>query len=577
MDDQRTAASADRARSLTPTYSPIHTLPDELLSLIFGYTVSQPVFALIPPMKGWWSIPWVDRHFRRVALQTPRFWATPEFVNEELLESMLSRSGVAPLTVCFDDRAHRLAERVAGSDNLALTLLTKVLLHLPRIENLTIFGSRRTIEHSRHLLQGRSAALLLCHFSMNCYESWETLPPAQQQDQARFITFSDDLLCGQAPRLRALHIHDLQLSWTSPLLSSSLVTLILTTPQHSSNAAAILSALARMPQLNHLILLNPSPTSDVQVPRPPRAPDVVTLSQLRQCLFVADIEDAPALLGTIVVPQDAKMRMICGVPDDMEDLTLVVPVAQGLNRWYEHQHPASSSAQLLAVRVQAYTTGHWDNLRISTGWDRQPDLLSHNSTYEAGDLFVADMSVDIVIARLHGTELVLSASTLLLQSLPISNVRELVLDYGVHSVTPAWWRTIAKVMPLLDTVVLHGHNASDSFFDVLAFSLAPIGVTGQDPEAPPLVQNVRNVSINGVDFAYPPRCTQAARALRRMERAQRKVHKLCLRACNIPRARVLELQAHVEMMTLDDMGRKPDPEGMLTWSSALRDFYLSEL
>ncbi|KZV73067.1 hypothetical protein PENSPDRAFT_318055 [Peniophora sp. CONT] len=573
-DTQAISTSDDDLLPSYTSFSPIHSLPDELMSLIFAFAVPHAIFSsMIFPPKEWWSIPWVNRHFRRIALQTPRFWAAPVFKSEGLLDHMLSHSGAAPLTVCFDDRCHGLLEKKGRHGNLGLILLAKALEHLPRIENLTLYGNRQTVERSRQLLEGRDAALTMRHCSITCYEGWDTLEPAMQEDMPRDITFRDDLFDGQAPHLRSLQLHDAQILWTCPILGPSIVTLVLTAPPILPALAAMLEALARMPKLRHLVMLPGLPSDDSSPNVPSYVAESVELPQLRHCIFVIDLEDAQALLEALVMPQTTEMRTICHAPGDMDNATPVEPMAQGLHRWYAQQQPTVPFARLLALRIQTYTTSSWDNLRISTSWEQQPDLLSDSGPSRAPDApTLAGLSADVVTAHLHGSDLLLSSATVLLRSLPLSNIRELIVDYGLHGVTPAWWRDIAEFLPSLDTVVLHGHNASDSFFEVLAYSQTLSSAGDNDSEALPLFRSVRNVSLIGLDLAYPPRCTSVARGLRQMERAQRKVQTLCLRGCNMPRMRLLELQVHVETMIMDERKREPEPEEPLAWSFRVQDF-----
>ncbi|KAI0029106.1 hypothetical protein K488DRAFT_89064 [Vararia minispora EC-137] len=561
-------------RPCTPIQHGINRLPTELLSDIFlrfcpdGFRTVVCQICGSSEAKEWWFIPWVCQRWREIALGTPRYWAVPLFSSHDLLDVMLQRARHASLTIHLHEAALKPA---LDSTRIFAT----VLAHLEHTENLVLHCTWATLERAiapGGALAQRAPILRTC--SITCTDGRVAEVP--------FIPL--DFLAGHAPKLEALHLAGCWTKWASPLLQSTIRVLVFTSTYIplADQPGAVLAALERMPQLKHLILYRKgqiSTNGDVS----PSLPSLgitrsVVLPHLRQCVMMTTLADTCALMDALLVPSTASVTATLDIPDDPPFTRSIDALAHSLGQRFVS--PVSASiTPLRSMRVLASVYDDTDTFRLSAATQCQPDVFTGAvppSRVEPSAL--TDSSLDVAVSgSLRRGGSVPAAIGTLLGTLPLRAVSELVVDFGIYTLMPAWWHAAAACMPALDTVVAYGHNAADTLFAFLDAAPVPDGAF---PESP--MPALRSLALVGLDLLFPSRCTALLRALRRRGRIGVGMHRLSLRGCALPLKRVLELQANVrDIIVIVDEKAKVAPESPSTQNrahgSSLSRFELSQL
>ncbi|KAI0794149.1 hypothetical protein C8Q74DRAFT_559995 [Fomes fomentarius] len=189
-----------RLNSLTP----ICRLPSELLALVFVTYVDDlhhTAYSRARLMKTWITVTHVCRHWRAVALSTPRLWSYIYASNPSVCSELIVRSKSSPLFVDillshYDDDMSTV-DLISGE--------------LPRIQQLVVAAPTRKIQSLCGAI-GRTMDQLQ-HLSLSSLgdEFDDVLP------KLPLITIEDF-----APRLRRLHLHRLPFVWTDLVFHAKL-------------------------------------------------------------------------------------------------------------------------------------------------------------------------------------------------------------------------------------------------------------------------------------------------------------------------------------------------------------------
>lgn len=210
--------------------SPIHTLPADVLTNIFGLlpddrTGSDVLF----------TIAWVCQYWRALVLDTPTLWTTLNFRNQHMLDCALTLSKKAPLSI-----------KLAGSTRLQWAL-EKIIPHMSRVVNLDISMSdtfHPVMDVSlgqMHALLANGRACTLQRLSLNQCDVWGCS------------------LASAAPRLRELRLSNCSHSWWADILPSNLISLEIERPHNQIHFRDIPRFLQGLPRLKSVTLTSCCP------------------------------------------------------------------------------------------------------------------------------------------------------------------------------------------------------------------------------------------------------------------------------------------------------------------------------
>lgn len=203
-------------KSRLNTLTPICRLPPELLSEILVYGTMQAYDSTGPLNTGgfaWIRLAHVCRHFRAVALNTPRFWSYLQITKGGTFAELVARSKNAPLHINAYIHFSTTADRILSLDVL--------LQHSHHIKELLLDSSVEVIQGFCAKAASGFAILERLHLSAG----WSSAPygsgappPVPIITSARRDTPS---------RLRHLNLWRLPFRWSDPIFSSrNLTTLV---------------------------------------------------------------------------------------------------------------------------------------------------------------------------------------------------------------------------------------------------------------------------------------------------------------------------------------------------------------
>ncbi|EIW57417.1 uncharacterized protein TRAVEDRAFT_48456 [Trametes versicolor FP-101664 SS1] len=299
------------------TLTPIGRLPPELLSEILVRGVideddrwpSDHYYSRL----AWIKLAHVCRHFRAVALSTPRFWSHLRLVKSDVFAELLTRSKSAPLHI----KAHVDGGSKRGDRMTALEML---LPHSHRIKELHIDGPSKAIQS-------------FCTKTVSPFDALEKLDLATPVDP--YFDMSDyqshlpavvPILASSAPppQLRHLELLRFPFRWDDLLFSSKTLTTLVVTGVNVRNTRgvslpdvgtfdALFSALeSAAPRLEALTIEDAIPklgftaSSPVQLPLPSRT---IPLSSIKSICLAGDAAYVAHLLNHISSPSTASLHV----------------------------------------------------------------------------------------------------------------------------------------------------------------------------------------------------------------------------------------------------------------------------
>ncbi|KAG1818434.1 uncharacterized protein BJ212DRAFT_90767 [Suillus subaureus] len=243
--DDKLEALEERKRALRTcrnSYSPISSIPPELLSTIFVFHVQQTQLRYIPDnpdVLSWLIVGRVCRRWREVALRTPELWVTPFLNCSKATDEMLTRSKMAPLNLKIG-RRYRMDS------------IQKALMHMERLQSVSLLflhgdtaGCRCIMEFINKLSSCSAPKLRLLALEVGDKQTPRVAIP---------IYFP-------APNLCSLRIKHCDLSWASSVLTGlTVLDIQKLSPECLPTLDELISALRRMPALHTLVLEDALPT-----------------------------------------------------------------------------------------------------------------------------------------------------------------------------------------------------------------------------------------------------------------------------------------------------------------------------
>jgi hypothetical protein len=429
------------------TLLPINCLPPEILTKIFTAFICLDQTYFHNGDGQWVRLANVCRHWRFLIAGTPMLWRFPLFANVEIAAAMLARSQQSPLVI--------KTRGVDSPDAIELALF-----HLFRIQILHIARSD-TSSFKRFLAAMDQPAPLLEALDLR----YETIRPANSD-----ITLSLALFGADTPRLRHVHIRQLDVPWDLPLLSG-LSHLEIWGSKIKPSPTTFCNVLSRCPALQTLILSDTLPIASEQCGG---SWHLVPLPQLSKLELSGDMLDCFLAAHSIFSPptKHVKIRSTSTPPAGL--LAELPPLLSHLAA----QRGGGFSIRGLNVEMNSYQC----RLQAYSMFDCQPGI----------DEPLLDISLDN------------KASPCLLpaicHALPLAQLRSLYLDLDdrdLSPVRPASWPTILGCCKKLQYL-------SVDMWDVDSLLSALKAITGDDAghsaRRAMLLPDLRQLSLKGASF-----------------------------------------------------------------------------
>ncbi|KAJ8521262.1 hypothetical protein ONZ45_g2031 [Pleurotus djamor] len=267
--------SARTLRSRRNALAPISTLPPELLSTIFEYTVS--------PDLAWIAVTQTCRRWRAVAFGSAKLWSDVRLSRPKWAKEMLKRSRGAPIHIEGD---------LSFPTPRLLDVLQATLEHTHRTRSLRITAFHSTLHSVASTLE-KGAPLLQSLTLRNSLRNGFAL------DVGMMIppTMS-------APQLRRLELQKCNIEWSSPFLQH--LTSFKLHDASRPSAFELLTALQAMPHLKVLDLRNCLPLATDYTKLP-----VVPLNQLTDVTLRDTLESCSAFFAHVSYPHPVSIDMDC--------------------------------------------------------------------------------------------------------------------------------------------------------------------------------------------------------------------------------------------------------------------------
>ncbi|KAJ7504369.1 hypothetical protein B0H11DRAFT_1710232, partial [Mycena galericulata] len=474
QDLQNHQESIRALQSRRNSLSPVGRLPPEMLSRIF-------LFCSDPGSLSWIkSVSHICRHWRAVALGCPNLWSFPVFSQPKWADEMLKRSKMAPLTIKAD---------LTYMTPKMVSTVHSSLVQISRIGELDVRTGSRSVPEILNLTGARCCANNLA-FHRQLTFSWQ------------HFTLPDKFLNGEAPRLRRLELTRFFLPWDSPLMSN-LIHLKIHHPGPTARPSMtdFIDALDRMPLLETLELDNALPEIAEDVTTVSAPTTRTALKHLKRISIgnVSALECADAL-NHLSYPTSTSMKISC-----IGETSTVAAFASLI--------PALSNVQ------SAGNPKHFRSLFVNIGFGGM-GIRAWTCFVQTGDPPATRPFLDLDLRylrfmRAESEELL----TFACKSLPIHGLRALSISTDMHEVeTKTWINTFAD-LPTLQTVRLHGEANTliaalreDVFLDGAAQSQSVSGGL--------FFPALRNLILDGADFAEPTLDTLESTLMERCERKQ---------------------------------------------------------
>jgi hypothetical protein len=294
----------------------IACLPPEVLLSVMDHCAASD-FATGDTLR---AVACVSRHWRALALGTPRLWTYLSFTRLAWTRTLLCRSCDAPLDVHVD-----LRDWCTDAEDAAAAALG----HLRRLRTINIVATpQRMTNLLADLARVGCCAPLLEHLQLVNH----SVDP---------LRIPHDALAGGAPRLASIKLVDFEIDPSHPLLSSSTqhLTHLDLSRSHSSapesapylRLSALLHMLACMPELRSLRLcrvLPPAP-GPLLAASEASSNNIVHLNCLETLQLVDTVSACAHFLAHIVCPADTWRRIeaLCTSTDEGEELSSILGAA----------------------------------------------------------------------------------------------------------------------------------------------------------------------------------------------------------------------------------------------------------
>lgn len=451
------------------TMTPVARLPPELLSTIFTLlsaesyeaTNANPLYTTDGYHRQYWiRVAHVCRHWRAIALATPRFWSYIVVTTKRAADELLARSKKAPLHVVASVPSYEDDRRKAVQD---------VMAEFSRIRALQLSGTSQAI--CELFSKITAPAPMLEYIKLSERSSYYSI---------HATTVPLALRAEYVPRLRNVEIYDLPFAWDHPVFSSTLTSLTvcgranMETRPFIGSFETFLSTLEKMTELQKLVLDHAVP----KVPSglPSRKIPLMRLSSLRLCAGDAECR---YLLDHLILAPNVRFH-----------ISIIGGVLGPANLFLALQSHLAPSAPMQTACIEETWLGSG---RLSLrGW--RDALQRIPFQYEPG---TSVGPADIHLETLAGGDRI---SPLLRSSTVFAGVT--TLDIRVDGPAQGWkWNDVFVGMPNIRCLYV-SRDQDEEFLDALSHT------NGDDPATLALrhleVLKLDNMRLLPRDYDSPP-------------------------------------------------------------------------
>ncbi|KII87383.1 hypothetical protein PLICRDRAFT_253830 [Plicaturopsis crispa FD-325 SS-3] len=303
-------------RAVRNSLAPIRVLPEEILAEIFAWLMLS-----FGPKAGTqklrhhpcFVVTAVCRHWRTVAIATPRLWSLIELGrNHEPTDLFLCRSKSAPIHI-----------RMNASSRIIKIgpLLEPMLPHLSRVRRLelNLYASQMPELSSTMVIRPAPALEVLCL----CMNTGRRIVPLETT-----AVLDDGIFNGVAPKLCQIHMSNVAIPFTSPLfMGLTHLHLYRQSPLVTPPMDLFLEILERCPHLQQLFLSEAGPAvpaHETVYPGGIRPP--VVLHDLSSITLRNRPVDIAHLLSHLAIPSvDCKVHISANLEDSSHSLAEALP------------------------------------------------------------------------------------------------------------------------------------------------------------------------------------------------------------------------------------------------------------
>ncbi|KAG5638349.1 hypothetical protein H0H81_000482 [Sphagnurus paluster] len=422
---QRLEDSIRLLKSKRNILAPISRLPPEILSKIFAFRAAEAAEG--PSPLGWIKLTHVSRHWRAVALESPRLWANLVFTRPKWSEEMLKRSKMASLIVKADLTC--ITPRIFDAVRLAL-------LHGPRIQELQLRAASSTIER-----------LLTKEFRFEApmiHSLTISIPPVTRFGTDMGFTIPSHVLQGETPYLRKLQLERCNINWDSSLLNGLTHLKIHNCARPTTRQ--LLDALERMPSLQVLNLADALPTSPEHPAQEPSPSQDVKLAQLAELTIVSSVSECANLVNRITVPTSARIHLSCnGTSPDFSGIMKIISDPTGTFGGGDNNDRILERKPICVLHIRQDAS---DSLTIQGWTNPQPSRSSY-----------LGISADIQLDLSWRTEENMANAIVeaVRKHFCLGQLRSLRMSY-VEPMTTQTWTDTFGLLPKLHTVHIVGDS-----------------------------------------------------------------------------------------------------------------------
>ena len=471
-------------RTRLNTFTDINQLPTELLAKIFVAYAQDHYQSTICDRTSrstgphWIKLAHVCRHWREVALGTPRFWSHVHAQQPRILSALLPLSKSSPLHIDVEVPFYRydpLSNDPPGW-----------------------LSASELIGQASHRLQELRCALRLAEFRTLAEKLSHPMPLLEKLVLRSRVYQDEDALQplhliptpGHTPRLRHLELRQLPFTWIDAIFCSGLTTLVVARKAHQYPGLSFgtfeqfLDALqAIAPTLVHLTLEESvpqlqSPTTEPTLPSGGRRS--ITLSSLQTLRIVCNTNDCVHLMDHLSVNPEATMDLTGREGTGLERLTAILATH------------FSRSTPLLALRIALSRSTPWVAIR---GDENKYKLSEHpDSAYAKFRLTFPQSRMN---HRQLLTAVLSSANTL------FSNVHTLYLHTDSVEGYHIDWLSLFVCAPLVETLDIVGHPGK-GFLEALSnVQEEADSEQGQSPATSVPLNHLRILKLRDARFRSP--------------------------------------------------------------------------
>ncbi|TFK39789.1 hypothetical protein BDQ12DRAFT_628705 [Crucibulum laeve] len=452
-------------KSRRNSYALTCQLPPEILCKIFlacSFTTST-----YSPYN-WIIVTQICRHWRAVGLSCPELWSNIVMSRPRWVGEMVRRSKMAAISVNADVKY--LPPKMVEALHL-------VLGQIPRTRELSLTSVQKSVIDRFLGELSNPAPILEC-----------LVLAALRNDYGmdENLVIPENLLQGDAPRLRSLDLSFCDIKWNSPLLKG-LTSLRInhTSVDARPSMSELLDVMEQLPDLQKLDLSQCLPLTGDNAPT--GAPDrIISLSYLSLLSVSATVPESENFLRRIALPPNTTVKLVCkataATNNKFSGILSIFASAKRL--------PSNGNAHpRLPIRSLQISCRHSSAVLVKA-W---PDVISDISS-------VRPAPIDLTLHAFDSTK-TYSILADIYQTLPLEQLRILcVNDANFDFDAESWVKTFGRLRHL-DTIQISGYSTHE-LISALTFDF-PVKSLSTEVSDKPYATHRKRKSADVPETSFP--------------------------------------------------------------------------